>query len=279
MSDDLARMDATDQAELVRTGKVSPAELVEAAIARIEKVNPELNAIIHPLFDDARKAAADGLPDGPFTGVPMVLKDLICFSAGHPMHEGMRFLKDQDWIEETDQYLAVRALVTECPEHVGGRLERDFPRVVVLRAFLPRDVHRTVVRDSGSHQHEIGIATGERLLEHCLSGGSLDHFDAGRRWHAQVRGEKRHLGAALARLLGQCDAHATGRPVAEKPHGVKRFARSTRADEHPPPRERVGLTEQFAAAPVDLLWLGHPPEPPLPFRRLPFVRADDLRSA
>jgi len=108
MSDDLARMDATDQAELVRTGKVSPAELVEAAIARIEKVNPELNAIIHPLFDDARKAAADGLPDGPFTGVPMVLKDLICFSAGHPMHEGMRFLKDQDWIEETDQYLAAK---------------------------------------------------------------------------------------------------------------------------------------------------------------------------
>ena len=55
MSDDLARMDATDQAELVRTGKVSAAELVEAAIARIEKVNPELNAVIHPLFDKARR--------------------------------------------------------------------------------------------------------------------------------------------------------------------------------------------------------------------------------
>src|SRR3954470_20343366 len=108
MSDDLARMDATDQAELVRTGKVSAAELVEAAIARIEKVDPELNAVIHPLFDDARKEVADGLPDGPFTGVPLVLKDLICLSAGHPMHEGMRFLKDQGWTEEEDQYLAAK---------------------------------------------------------------------------------------------------------------------------------------------------------------------------
>src|SRR4051812_14085324 len=108
MSDDLARMDATDQAELVRTGKVSAAELVEAAIARIEKVNPELNAVIHPLFDDARKEAADPLPDGPFTGVPMVLKDLVCYSAGHPFHEGMRFLKAQGWTEEEDQYLAAK---------------------------------------------------------------------------------------------------------------------------------------------------------------------------
>src|SRR5436305_7602964 len=108
MSDELARMGATDQAELVRTGKMSAAELVEAAIARIEKVNPERNAVIHELFDDARKEATGQLPEGRFTGVPMVLKDLICFTAGHPMHEGMRFLKDQGWTEEEDQYLAAK---------------------------------------------------------------------------------------------------------------------------------------------------------------------------
>jgi amidase len=107
MSDDLARMDATDQAELVRAGKVSAAELVEAAIARVEKVNPELNAVIHPLFDDGRNQAGN-LPDGPFTGVPMVLKDLSCHTAGHPFHEGMRFLKDQGWTEDEDQYLAAK---------------------------------------------------------------------------------------------------------------------------------------------------------------------------
>src|SRR3954463_13756104 len=105
MSDDIASIDATDHANLVRAGTVSAAEVVDAAIARIEKVNPELNAVIHPLFEDARKEVASGLPDGPFTGVPMLLKDLTCHTAGHPFHEGMRFLKDQGWTEAEDQYL------------------------------------------------------------------------------------------------------------------------------------------------------------------------------
>ncbi|MBV9411594.1 MAG: amidase [Acidimicrobiia bacterium] len=100
-------MDATDQAQLVRTGRASAAELVEAAIARIEAVNPELNAVIHPLFDDARKDAAN-VQDGPFAGVPMVLKDLSCHTAGHPFHEGMRFLKNLGWTEADDQYLATK---------------------------------------------------------------------------------------------------------------------------------------------------------------------------
>src|SRR5438270_10563535 len=108
MSDDLARMDATDQAELVRSRKMSAAELVESAIARIEKVNPDLNALIHPLFDKARDQASGGLPPGPFTGVPMVLKDLTCHSAGDPFHEGMRFLRDLGWVEEEDTYLAAK---------------------------------------------------------------------------------------------------------------------------------------------------------------------------
>ena len=101
-------LDATAQAELVRKGEVSPAELVDDAIARIEKLNPELNAVIHPLFDKARQQVEAGLPDGPFRGVPMVLKDLICHSAGDPMHEGMRFLRDLGWVERDDAYLAAR---------------------------------------------------------------------------------------------------------------------------------------------------------------------------
>ena len=52
---DFATMDATDQGRLVRTKEASPAELVDAAIARIEKLNPELNAVIHELFDKARR--------------------------------------------------------------------------------------------------------------------------------------------------------------------------------------------------------------------------------
>lgn len=65
--------DATEQAELVRSGRASPAELVDEAIARVERLNPELNAVITPLFDKAREAAAAGPPAGPFQGVPFLL--------------------------------------------------------------------------------------------------------------------------------------------------------------------------------------------------------------
>ncbi len=98
MTDDLALLDATAQAELVRTGQLSPVELVDTAINRIEKLNPELNAVIHPRFDQARDAVASAaLPDGPFRGVPTLFKDLMCAIQGEPYHEGMRFLKDNDY--------------------------------------------------------------------------------------------------------------------------------------------------------------------------------------
>ncbi|HEY4397338.1 MAG TPA: amidase [Acidimicrobiia bacterium] len=97
MTDDLALLDATAQAELVRSGQLSPVELVDAAINRIEKLNPEVNAVIHPRFDQARDEAAAALPDGPFRGVPTLFKDLMCALEGEPYHEGMRFLKDNDY--------------------------------------------------------------------------------------------------------------------------------------------------------------------------------------
>jgi amidase len=102
---ELAALDATAQAELVSSGQASPGELVDAAIERIERTNPELNAVITPLFEKARAAAANELPDGPFRGVPMLLKDLLCHSAGDPMYEGMRFLKELGWVEQEDQHL------------------------------------------------------------------------------------------------------------------------------------------------------------------------------
>ncbi|GIU88733.1 MAG: 6-aminohexanoate-cyclic-dimer hydrolase [Acidimicrobiia bacterium] len=93
-TDDLAHLDATAQAGLVRAGDVSPAELVDAAIARVEKLNHELNAVIHPLFDRARDVVAgDGPPDGPFRGVPIVVKDLDGTLAGAPYHGGNRLLQ------------------------------------------------------------------------------------------------------------------------------------------------------------------------------------------
>ena len=107
MTDDLSHLDATAQAELVRSRAASPLELVDAAIERVERINPELNAVITPLFEGARaQAASDQLPNGPLRGVPFVLKDLSAHSAGDPFHEGMAFLKDRGWTEPEDTALA-----------------------------------------------------------------------------------------------------------------------------------------------------------------------------
>jgi len=105
---ELHEMDATAQAELVRTGEASPAELVDAAIERIERVNPEINAVIHERFEEARATAAGELPDGPFRGVPLLLKDLHASEAGAPLHEGMGFLKNLGWTADHDSEVVAR---------------------------------------------------------------------------------------------------------------------------------------------------------------------------
>ncbi|MBM3660566.1 MAG: amidase [Actinobacteria bacterium] len=105
---ELEWLDATALADLVRRGEVTPSELVEDAIARIEARNPSLNAVIIPLFEKARAAAAGTLPDGPFRGVPFLLKDCVAHSAGDPYHCGMQVLKDAGYVAPTDTELVRR---------------------------------------------------------------------------------------------------------------------------------------------------------------------------
>ncbi len=92
---ELTWLDATAQAELVRNGEASPAELVDAAIGRIEAVNPELDAVIRTRFDQARAEAAGDIPDGPFRGVPFLFKDLGCTVAGEVTAFGVGPMRDQ----------------------------------------------------------------------------------------------------------------------------------------------------------------------------------------
>lgn len=88
------RYDGLGLAELVRKGEISPAELVEEAIRRIEAINPQINAVVHPMYDLARQQVQQGLPDGPFRGVPFLLKDLLVHYAGVPTTSGSRFFRD-----------------------------------------------------------------------------------------------------------------------------------------------------------------------------------------
>ncbi|MBA3456749.1 MAG: amidase [Deltaproteobacteria bacterium] len=99
-------LDATACAELVRSGDTTPSELVDLAIARIENHNPELGAVIIPLFDQARaEAASSTLPDGPFRGVPILIKD-ICATVGGVLHTaGLLPLKQASHRYPHDSYL------------------------------------------------------------------------------------------------------------------------------------------------------------------------------
>lgn len=106
--DDLLDLDATAQALAVRAGEVGAGELLEAVLGRIDARNPALNAVIHRLDDKARAAVQAGIPDGPFTGVPLLIKDGVCHTAGDPFHCGMRVLRDLAWTERDDAWLAQR---------------------------------------------------------------------------------------------------------------------------------------------------------------------------
>jgi amidase len=106
----LADLDATAQAELVRRGQASPRELVEAAIARIERSNHELGAVNIPLYEQARKTADDPqLPDGPFRGVPILIKDICATVEGVLQTSGLLPLRRANYRAPVDSYL-VRTL-------------------------------------------------------------------------------------------------------------------------------------------------------------------------
>ena len=94
LAEQTAFLDATALAELVRRQEVTPLELVDAAVARIEQANPSLGAVITPMYDLARKAAVGPRGDGPFAGVPFLLKDLIATYGGVRLSEGSRLLGD-----------------------------------------------------------------------------------------------------------------------------------------------------------------------------------------
>jgi amidase len=85
-------LDGLALADLVRRREITAAELLDQAVARAARVNDRLNAVVTPLHDEARRAIAAGLPDGPFSGVPFLLKDLDADCEGTLMSSGSRFL-------------------------------------------------------------------------------------------------------------------------------------------------------------------------------------------
>jgi amidase len=109
LADDTRWMDAVDQATLVAKGEVTPLELLEAAIERIERIDPVLNAVVIRWFDHARDTARDPeLPDGPFHGVPFLIKDLYAAYAGQRISNGNLALKNENVSSDADTTLVSR---------------------------------------------------------------------------------------------------------------------------------------------------------------------------
>jgi amidase len=101
-------MDAVDQAALIRKGEVTPLELLEAAIERIERIDPVLNAVVIRWFDHARDTARAALPDGRFRGVPFLIKDLFAGYAGQRITNGNLALKNESVVSDADTTLVSR---------------------------------------------------------------------------------------------------------------------------------------------------------------------------
>ncbi len=95
--------DALGLAELVRKKEVTPLELVELAIQRAEAVNPKLNAIIHKMYDTARKMAQTADPDAPFSGVPFLIKEIGIHIKGEPLRRGSKGFKN--YVSSEDAFL------------------------------------------------------------------------------------------------------------------------------------------------------------------------------
>jgi amidase len=174
-----ADLDATAQAALVRSGEISAAELVEAAIERIEALNPTLHAVVTTMYDQAREAAAAGLPDGPFTGVPFLVKDLCAEVAGIRFTEGSRYLRD--FVPAEDQEL-IRRHRQAGLALLGKTATPEFGMLPTAESLLheatanPWDVTRTAGGSSGGSA--AAVASGMVAFAHGNDAGGSIRFPA-----------------------------------------------------------------------------------------------------
>ena len=163
--------DATGLADMVRAGDVSPVELIEAAIARAERVNPEINAIAERTFDTAREAAKRADREAPFAGVPFAIKDLTISQKGVPTRSGSRvpaFVPDFDSVlVERHRAAGLIPFVTSTTPEYGLRLMTETAKFGVTRN--PWNVAHTSGGSSGGSAAL--VAAGVVPMAHASDGG------------------------------------------------------------------------------------------------------------
>ena len=264
--------DATELATLIRSGEASPVELVDDAIERIRRLDPTINAVIHERFDAARAEAAGAIPDGPFRGVPFLVKDLGCEIAGEPHTMGNQALRDADVRASENSYLyeSIRAagLITlgrtNTPE-LGGTVTTEPVAFGATRNPWNLD-HSTGGSSGGS---AAAVAAGMVPMAHAGDGGGSIRVPAsecglvglkpsrGRITHGPALGEG-WAGATTdgvvsrsvrdtAAMLDVMSGRHTGDPYSAAPP-TRPFADEVGVD---PGRLRIGLAPDHAGVTTD----------------------------
>ena len=175
LADDTRWLDATAQAELVTSGKVTPLEMVNAAIERVERYDGALNALTYRWFDSARQLASSReLPEGPFRGVPYLLKDLYAAEAGKPLSNGSKAYKAADYVSTEDTTLVSRYKASGLIS-IGRSNSPEFGSVPVTEPEAwgptrnPWDLSRTPGGSSGGSA--AAVAAGIVPIAHASDGG------------------------------------------------------------------------------------------------------------
>ena len=173
--EDYSSHDGLGLAALVRKGETTPSELLETAIARIEAIDPGLNAVVHKTYERARSAIAEGLPDAPLRGVPFLLKDLAVFYGGVPTTFGSRlfadFVPDHDSILVERQRAAGLMILGKSNTPEFGICAAVEPQLFG-KCLNPWDHSRSPGGSSGGAA--VAVATGMVPLAHATdAGGSI----------------------------------------------------------------------------------------------------------
>jgi amidase/6-aminohexanoate-cyclic-dimer hydrolase len=165
--------DATYFAQQIASGAASAGELLDDALARVAALNPKLNAVVLVQENAARKAIKDGLPDGPFKGVPFLIKDLGAEAIDFPTHSGSNLLRDTTYKHDSEIYRRMRATGvvtfgrTTSPE--GGIGPVTEAAVYGGPTRNPWDVTRTSGGSSGGSG--AAVAAGIVPMAHGSDGG------------------------------------------------------------------------------------------------------------
>jgi len=262
--------DALGLAALVRAGEVTAAELLDTAVARIEALDPLLNAVVHRFEDMGRAAIAAGLPDGPFAGVPFLIKNTGLAMAGTPLSTGSRLFADA--VTPTDGTLAARQKAAGLVA-IGRTNTPEFALSFATESelFGPARNPWDTTRGPGGSSGGSAAAVAARIvpIAHASDGAGSTRLPAA---HCGVFGFKpsrirNPLGPDIAEgIAGMSTPHAitvsvrdsaalldaTSGPDVGDPHAVpppvRPFLEETRRD---PPRLRIGLVTASPYGAVD----------------------------